>query len=143
MVSSRSSTKRPESFAITLWRRPWRPAGGLAGNRTVLIPKDGTERISADTGAPIRGKDGKITGVVLLSRDVTERLRLDEELQRREKLRSIGILAGGIAHDFNNILMGILTNITVAKVYAGSDDKVVEEPTEVEEASLRAKDLTQ
>jgi PAS domain S-box-containing protein len=45
---------------------------GLA-NHTVLISKDGTERIIDDSGAPIRTADGKIMGVVLVFRDNTEK----------------------------------------------------------------------
>jgi PAS domain S-box-containing protein len=119
--------------------------GGVVGlaNHTVLVSRDGTERILADSGAPIRGKDGEIIGVVLVFRDVTERRKMEEELQKVEKLESIGVLAGGIAHDFNNILTAILGNITLAKIYAESDDKILERLTEAEKASLRAKDLTQ
>jgi len=120
-------------------------SGGVVGlaNHTVLVSKDGTERILADSGAPIRNKDGEIIGVVLVFRDVTEGRKMEEELQKIEKIESIGILAGGIAHDFNNILMGILGNITLAKMNIGSDDKVIEKLTEAERASLRAKGLTQ
>ncbi len=44
------------------------------------------------------------TGVGGFIRNVTERKRLEERLQRAEKMESIGILAGGVAHDLNNIL---------------------------------------
>ncbi|MFH1115754.1 MAG: PAS domain S-box protein [Pseudomonadota bacterium] len=67
---------------------------GLA-NKTVLIAKDGTERILADSGAPIRGKDGKVLGVVLVFRDATERVRAEEELKKREALLKE---AQGVAH---------------------------------------------
>jgi len=119
--------------------------GGIVGlaNHTVLVSRDGTERILADSGAPICGKDGEVIGVVLVFRDITERQRIAGELQKVEKLESIGVLAGGIAHDFNNILMGILGNITLAKMYAESDAKILERLTEAEKASLRARDLTQ
>jgi PAS domain S-box-containing protein len=50
---------------------------GLA-NHTVLIAKDGTEVPIDDSGAPIRGKDGRIDGTVLVFRDVTERRRAQE-----------------------------------------------------------------
>jgi PAS domain S-box-containing protein len=54
---------------------------GLA-NHTVLIAADGTERPIDDSGAPIRGRDGRIVGVVLVFRDVSERRR--GELDRRD-----------------------------------------------------------
>ena len=43
---------------------------GLA-NHTMLVARDGTERPIADSGAPIRGEDGSLTGVVLVFRDQT------------------------------------------------------------------------
>jgi PAS domain S-box-containing protein len=54
---------------------------GLA-NHTVLIAADGTERPIDDSGAPIRSRDGRIVGVVLVFRDVSERRR--GELERRD-----------------------------------------------------------
>src|SRR6185437_12494483 len=54
---------------------------GLA-NHTVLIAADGTERPIDDSGAPIRSRDGRIIGVVLVFRDVSERRRA--ELERHE-----------------------------------------------------------
>jgi PAS domain S-box-containing protein len=115
---------------------------GLA-NDTVLVARDDTERIIADSGAPIRDKDGNIIGVVLVFRDITEKRKMEEELLKADKLGSLGILAGGIAHDFNNILTAILGNITLAKAYTKPGHKVYERLTEAEKACLRAKDLTQ
>ena len=51
---------------------------GLA-NHTVLIRKDGSEVPIDDSGAPIRDKDGKTTGVVLVFRDITERKEAEDE----------------------------------------------------------------
>ncbi len=53
---------------------------GLA-NHTILVKKDGTEVPIDDSGAPIRDADGKITGVVLVFRDISERKRIDEALR--------------------------------------------------------------
>jgi two-component system cell cycle sensor histidine kinase/response regulator CckA len=58
-------------------------------------------------GVPRRSRDG-IIGVLGIARDVTERRRLEEQLQRTQRLDSIGMLAGGIAHDLNNVLTPIL-----------------------------------
>jgi len=120
-------------------------SGGIVGlaNHTVLVSRDGTERILADSGAPIRDKDGKIFGVVLVFRDITKKQKMEEEIQKIDRLESIGVLAGGIAHDFNNILMAILGNIALAKIYARPGDKILKRLEEAEKASLRAKNLTQ
>ncbi|MFX1519953.1 MAG: PAS domain S-box protein [Promethearchaeota archaeon] len=112
-------------------------------NHTVLVARNGTERIIADSGAPILDKDGNIIGVVLVFRDITEKRKMEEKLQNVEKLESIGILAGGIAHDFNNLLTAILGNISLAAMYAHPGDKIFERLTVAEKALIRAKDLTQ
>jgi PAS domain S-box-containing protein len=51
---------------------------GLA-NHTILIAADGTERPIDDSGAPIRNRDGRIVGAVLVFRDVSERRRAEAE----------------------------------------------------------------
>ncbi len=50
---------------------------GLA-NHTMLLARNGTERIIADSGSPIKDKDGNIIGVVLVFRDVTEHRKAEE-----------------------------------------------------------------
>lgn len=112
-------------------------------NHTVLIARDGTERILADSGAPIRDLDSKIIGVVLVFRDITEKKKLEEELLRTEKLESVGILAGGIAHDFNNILTVILGNIALAKMRVDPGEELSQILSESQQAGLQAKSLTQ
>jgi PAS domain S-box-containing protein len=112
-------------------------------NHTVLVSRDGKERIIADSAAPIRDRESRIVGAVLVFRDITEKRRMEEELLKAQRLESIGILAGGIAHDFNNLLTAILGNISLSKMYVTEGDKLHKKLSEAEKASLRARDLTQ
>ncbi len=79
---------------------------GLA-NHTSLISRDGKEISIDDSGAPIMDSKGKITGVVLVFRDITEKKNLQARLEKAQRMEAIGTLAGGIAHDFNNLLQGL------------------------------------
>ncbi len=76
-------------------------------------------------------------------RDITDRKKAEEEMQKSEKLESLSILAGGIAHDFNNILTGILGNISLAKINVSEGNKIAKILLEAENAAIRAKSLTQ
>lgn len=112
------------------------------GNDTVLISRDGTEKIIADSGAPIRDKNSQVIGVVLVFRDITEKRKMELELLRTQKLESLGILAGGIAHDFNNILTAIFNNVTLARMHT-KDNVTQTKLAKIEKASLQATELTQ
>ncbi|MDO8721057.1 MAG: PAS domain S-box protein [Syntrophales bacterium] len=90
---------------------------GLA-NHTALIRRDGREMAIADSGAPIRDGEGKVIGVVLVFRDITDKQKTGLALQNAEKLEAIGLLAGGIAHDFNNLLSGIFGYVDMARMQA-------------------------
>ena len=86
---------------------------------------------------------GERQAEVVLANDVTDRIRMEEERLRAQKLESLGILAGGIAHDFNNLLTSILGNISLARLDTQDDGPAHKRLDEAEKASLRARDLTQ
>ena len=59
----------------------------------------------------LRDKNGFLSGSIGILRDITERKTLEEQLEIRQRMDSLGTLASGIAHDFNNLLTGIIGNI--------------------------------
>jgi len=76
-------------------------------------------------------------------RDIRERIKMEEEIQKAQRLESAGVIAGGMAHDFNNLLTSILGNVSLAKAFADHGSKVYVRLAETEKAIMRAKDLTQ
>lgn len=80
--------------------------------RTKRYRKDGSAvDLSLSVGV-IRDAFLQPAGFVLLAADVSERIKLEEQLRHAQKMDAVGQLAGGIAHDFNNLL-------TVVTGYAG------------------------
>ena len=92
---------------------------------------------------PIKDEETNTVSVAAISRNITDRKRMEEDLIKSQKLESIGTLAGGIAHDFNNILTVILGNITLAKMSVSQEEKATKRLMDAEKATMRAKDLTQ
>jgi PAS domain S-box-containing protein len=77
--------------------------------------------------------------VLLIVRNITERKRLETQLQQAQKMEAIGRLAGGVAHDFNNLLTGIVGNLGLLEMDVSERDRPVVE--EALKASQRAADL--
>ena len=110
---------------------------------TVLHDRQGAPRVVEGRCAPIHDMQSHAIGAVMVLRDVTERARLEGEIQRASKLESVGILAGGIAHDFNNLLTVVMGNITLATLDSQAMASAGRWLQDAERGVMRARDLTQ
>ena len=86
--------------------------------------------------------DPDVQGIVLNSRNVTERKRLEAQLRQSQRLESVGQLAGGIAHDFNNFLSVIRGYARFLVEGLGDEDPHRSDAVEIEKAAERAARLT-
>lgn len=67
---------------------------------------------------PIRDEDGKLIRFTKITRDITERLALEQardQLYQAQKMESVGQLTGGVAHDFNNLLTAVGGSLSLLK----------------------------
>ncbi|NNL77513.1 MAG: PAS domain S-box protein [Desulfobacterales bacterium] len=78
-----------------------------------LKRKDGSLFIGSVSSVVVKDKDGNVKYHDGIIEDVSERKRLESQIQQVEKMEAIGTLAGGIAHDFNNLLMAIQGNVSL------------------------------
>ena len=107
---------------------------------TLMLP-DGREVIIVTCKVPIHDNNGDTTGVLGISYDITERMRMEETLRQSQKMEAIGTLAGGIAHDFNNILGSILGYTELAMDDIDHNNPAYDSLEQVFQSALRAKDL--
>ena len=103
--------------------------------------KDGSWRYLESIGQNLL-HDPVVQGIVVNSRDITERKQLEEQIRQIQKMEAIGQLAGGIAHDFNNILVPINLYTEMALRKLSPDEKLYANLQVVREAAGRAADLT-
>jgi signal transduction histidine kinase len=79
---------------------------------------------------------------LVMATDVTQRLRLEEDLRQSQKLEAVGQLAGGIAHDFNNLLTVIEGYAEMIGADLTEDDAHRVPVNEILTAAQRAASLT-
>jgi len=97
---------------------------------------------------PYKDINNKVTGIIGFALDVTdlekaeeEKRKLEAQLQRGQKMETIGTMAGGIAHDFNNILGTIMGFTEISLCNAEKDTELYDNLQQVLQAVGRARDL--
>ncbi len=93
------------------------------------VRKDGTKFWANVVIDAIRDGEGVLMGFAKITRDITERRKAEETLERTrealvqsQKMEAIGHLTGGVAHDFNNLLMAIQGSLEMMRRRLPSGD---------------------
>jgi PAS domain S-box-containing protein len=105
--------------------------------------KDGDIIPVSISGAVHRDGEGNPVGSVINLRDVTERKKLESQLQQAQKMEAVGTLAGGVAHDFNNLLQAVQGYAELALMGKREDEPGYREVQEIVRAARRGGELTQ
>ncbi len=135
VVPSDQATRSSEEF------KKLRNRGAYEKFTGKMRRKDGSHANIEVSSSLIRA-GGEVVGSRDIVRDITDRLRSEENLLRAQKLESLGVLAGGIAHDFRNLLMAIMGNVDLALMSLTPQGQARIHLEKAEKAILRAKGLT-
>jgi PAS domain S-box-containing protein len=134
------SGKHDEAYYRDLWTAI--SQGRVWTGRFTNRKKDRTLYEAEGTISPIYDAAGRISGYVAALHDVTDRLRMEADLQQAQKMEGIGRLAGGVAHDFNNLLTVISGYSGLLETQLKPQDKTFSYVAEIKRAADRAAGLT-
>jgi PAS domain S-box-containing protein len=101
----------------------------------------GAYREFESVGRYVANESG-VDGLVINSRDVAERIQVEEQLRQAQKLQALGQLVGGIAHNFNNILTSTMMRLTDLRKNTRLSADMIEEIVALEREAKRSADLT-
>jgi two-component system sensor histidine kinase PilS (NtrC family) len=97
------------------------PSGTLRRAEITALRPDGAMRNLGISAAPLADHAGRVIGRVIHFQDLTELRRMQLEVERAERMASIGRLAAGIAHEIRNPLASISGSIEILKTTPGAD----------------------
>jgi PAS domain S-box-containing protein len=106
------------------------------------VRRDGSKFWASGVLSPIHDSAGALLGFAKITRDLTERRKLEEQLQQAQKLEATGSLAAGVAHDFNNVLSVVLSYSELLASGLKAGDPMLEDLQQIRAAGLRAAALT-
>ncbi|MGB6011627.1 MAG: PAS domain S-box protein [Desulfobacterales bacterium] len=115
------------------------PCQGFEAKR---YTKDGRLLDVSISASRYNDHEGNPIGTLVILRDISEKKRLEAQLQYIERMEAIGTLAGGIAHDFNNLMMGMLGNISLILYDIGSESPHYEKLKNIEKLIQSGSKLT-
>ena len=102
--------------------------------------KDGSWRVLESVGSSMVEEGGR-RGIVVNSRDITDRHALEAQLRQAQKMEAVGLLAGGIAHDFNNLLTVVLANADLVVAALPGHQEIAEELRDLQAAARRGQSM--
>ena len=79
------------------------------------VRKDGSRFWANVVIDAVHDDTGELIGFAKITRDMTERRAVDEQLRQSQKMEAVGQLTNGVAHDFNNLLATIIPNLELAQ----------------------------
>ena len=106
----------------------------------IQVPHAGIDGYFEGRYSPLYNSAGEIVGGFAVIRDITARLRSEQQRLKARKHDALILMAGGIAHDFNNLLTSIFGNLDLLTDSLGGED--LEHLQEADAACQRAQALT-
>jgi two-component system, cell cycle sensor histidine kinase and response regulator CckA len=116
--------------------------GKVVAHRNRIRRRDAVIRWIEDRMKVVTDGTGKPIRLYGLSEDITDRLRLEDQLRESQKMEAVGPLAGGVAHDFNHMLTVITSYGEMLLDDLESDSPHVEAVQQIAKAAEHAESLT-
>ena len=115
----------------------------FSGIETRRYTKEGNILDISISGSCYRDHEGNAAASVINLRDITEKKRLEEQLQKARKMEAMGLMAGGVAHDLNNILSGIVSYPELLLMDLDEDSPLRKPIKTIQESGMRASDVVE